>query len=318
MSNVRALLITKFGAPPEVRDVETPVPGEGETLLRLLAAGLNPVDLAIGSGRFYMPLPQPPFVAGGEAVAEVVSSTRFAAGTHVWVLQQHGSFADVFTCSDSTLVPVPDGVTPSVAVAMGIAGLAGWMSVRSRGELRAGETVLVLGASGAVGQVAIQAARLGGAGRIVAAMRNPDGTDRARALGAHAVVLLGGEDDTKSLQAACLPGATLVVDTLWGAPIVAALPALAPRARIVQVGGGASPIVEFPAGPLRGGRIDIRGFSVFNERQSDLAQSFQELAAAAGRGEVVMPIEKIPLADGAEAWARQAAGTGGVKLVLIP
>ena len=318
MSKVRALVVTKFGDPPEMRDVDTPSPGEGEAVLRLLAAGLNPVDLAIGSGRFYMPLPQPPFVAGCEAVAEVVSSSRFAPGTHVWTLQQTGTFAETYTCPESALVPVPEGVSPSTAVATGIAGLAGWMAVRSRGEVRSGETVLVLGASGAVGQIAIQAARLSGAGRIVAAMRNPDGSERARRLGAHAVVALGGEDDTSALQAACLPGATLLIDTLWGAPIVAAIPALAPRARIIQVGGGAGPIVEFPAGPLRGGRIDIRGFSVFNERQSDLALSFQELASAAGRGEVVMPIEEVPLGDGPVAWARQAAGTGGVKLVLVP
>ena len=318
MPTVRALVITEFGAPPELGQVETASAQDGQAVLRLLAGGLNPVDLAIGSGRFYMKLPQPPFVAGGEAVAEVVSSSRFPAGTRVWALQQTGSFAEVFTCADAALVEVPDGVAPSVAVAMGIAGLAGWMAVRNRGELRAGETVLVLGASGAVGQVAIQAARLGGAGRIVAAMRNPDGEERARSLGAHAVVTLGSGDDTSALQAACLPGATLVIDTLWGAPIVAALPALAPRARIVQVGGGAGPIVEFPAGPLRGGRIDIRGFSVFNERQADLAESFQELAAAAGREEVVVPTEEVALADGPSAWARQAAGTGGVKLVLVP
>lgn len=318
MPKVRALVITAFDGPPEVRQLDPPDVTPGRSILRLLAGGLNPVDLAIGSGRFYMPVPDPPFVAGGEAVAEVVSSSRFPAGARVWALQQTGSFAEVFSCPDDALVPVPDGVDPAVAVGMGIAGLAGWMSVHNRGEIRGGETVLVLGAGGVVGQVAVQAARAGGAGRIVAAMRNVAGADRARDLGAHAVVALGGADDADRLADACAEGANLVIDTLWGDPMVAALRALAPRARIVQVGNGAGPVVAFPAGPLRGGRIDIRGFSVFNERHADLAAAFDDLARAAGAGDVIVAHETVPLAEGPAAWARQAAGTGGTKLVLVP
>lgn len=313
-----ALLVPAFGEPPALRRVPPPEARPGMALIRLRAAGLNPADLAIGAGRFYLPLPDPPFVAGCEAVGEVIVSERHPAGARVWCLQPTGCFAEEFACPEDGVVPVPDGVSDAIAAAMGVAGLAGWMPVRERGGLRPGETVLVLGASGAVGQVAIQAARLGGAARVVAVVRSEAGAERAREAGADVAVVAGSRDDAGAIRNASEGGVDLVVDTLWGDPVVAALGALRPRARIVQVGSGAGPTVAFPAGPLRGGRIDIRGFSVFSEQPADVARSFLELASVAGRGEVRLAVEEVPLREGAAAWARQAAGTGGVKLVLVP
>jgi NADPH2:quinone reductase len=315
---VRAAVVERLGEPPVVREVPAPSAGPGRAVVRLLAAALNPVDLAIGAGRFYGPLPTPPYVAGAEAVGEVVEGARIAPGTRVWCLGPgSGCFAERFAAAEDHLVPVPDGVPDALAAALGIAGLAGWMPVRHRGGLRAGETVLVLGASGSVGQIAIQAAVLGGAGRVVAAARSQAGLARARALGAAATVTLGGGDDAAALRAACAPGADLLIDPLWGPPALAALGALAARARIVQVGGAAAPTVALPAGPFRGGRLDLRGFSVFTEARGDLAAAYRELAEAAAAGAVRLDVEQVPLAEAAAAWARQGAGRDP-KLVLVP
>ena len=314
----RALVIPEAGAPPEVREVPVLEPGPGQSLIRLRAAALNPVDLAIASGRFYMPVPAPPYVAGAEAVGEVERSAAHAPGTRVWALTTTGAFADRFVADDDTLVPVPEGPDDATAVAMGIAGLAGWMAVRDRGRLAPGERVLVLGASGVLGQVAIRAAVTGGASLIVAAARDPEGLDRARALGATGAVRLGGDDDAAALRAACAPGVDLVVDPLWGEPVVAALGALAARGRVVQVGNAAGPTAALVAGPLRGRRIDVLGFGIYSEAFADVARAYVALAAAAGRGEVRVPIEVGALADGPAAWARQAAGAHGHKLVLVP
>jgi NADPH2:quinone reductase len=313
-----ALVVPAFGETPVVREVAPRRPGPGEAQVRLRAAGVNPADIAIAAGRFYLPLPEPPFVAGCEAVGEIVSSDRHPEGARVWCLQPAGCFSEVFPCPEDGIVPVPDAVDDDVAVAMGVAGLAGWMPVRDRGQLGAGETVLVLGASGVAGQVAMQAARVGGAGRVVGAVRSHSSASRARAAGADATVVLGGADDATAIRDATGGGADLVVDTLWGDPIVAALASLRPGGRIVQVGNGASPTVAFPAGPLRGGRLDIRGFSVFSESPEERARAYVALAGAAARGEIAVPTERIPLADGPSAWARQMAGSGGVKLVLVP
>ena len=318
MSTCRAVVVPALGRSPEVREVDAPSSRPGRALVRLRAAGLNPVDLAIGAGRFYMPLPDPPFVAGVEAVGEVLESQAHPVGTRVWCLQVTGCFSEAISVPEERLVPVPEGVDDATAAGLGVAGLAGWMPVHARGGVTAGETVLVIGASGVVGQVAIQSARAGGAGRIVAATRSPGGAERAKGSGADVAVALGGADDAAALRAACGDGADLVIDTLWGEPIVAALGALSPRARIVQVGSGAGQTAALPAGPLRGGRIDIRGFSVFSESDRDRADSYRDLVEAAGRGEIRLATETVPLAEAPDACRRLAAGTGGAKLVLVP
>ena len=127
-------------------------------------------------------------------------------------------------------MPVPGDVDPALAGALGIAGLAGWLPVAVRAPVQEGETVLVLGATGTVGLVAMQGARLLGAGRVVAAGRRPEALERARRLGADAVVSLDEDDLAAALREACGgDGPSLVVDPLWGEPVVAAARAAAPR-----------------------------------------------------------------------------------------
>lgn len=282
------------------------------------AAGLNPVDIAIASGRFYLPLPDLPFTAGAEAVGEVVSSATVPAGTRVWCLPVTGAFAELVSAPESSLAPLPTGLDESLAAALGVAGLAAWMPVHHRGGgLSAGEIVVVLGAGGVVGQVAVQAARMGGAGRVVAVARSASGRERALALGAD-VALPTGPRLPESLREACPGGADLVVDTLWGDSAAAAIAALRTGGRLVQVGNAESPSMEVVAGPLRGRRIDLLGFSVLVEDPAGVRSAYAELAEAAVRGQVTLDLETVPLADAPSAWERQIAGTGGRKLILVP
>ena len=302
-----------------MEEAPAPTAAPGESLVRVLATPLNPVDIAIASGRFYMPLPDPPFVAGAEAVGEVVSDGRYPAGTRVWCLLTTGGFGETFAVRDDRLVPVPDEIDDALAAALGIAGLAGWMPVRERGALVPGETVVVLGASGVVGQVAVQAARAGGAGRVVAVARSASGRERALGLGAD-VALATGEALAGELGEACGGGADLVIDTLWGDSAAAAIGAMGRGGRLVQVGNAESPMMPMVAGPLRGRRLDIRGFSVMVEEPAELARAYGELTAAVVRGalEVDLHIEEVPFGDAPAAWERQIAGTAGRKLVVVP
>lgn len=311
-------MVPARGEDPEPREVAEPTRGPGEALVRVLAAPVNPVDLAIASGRFYMPVPDPPYVPGAELVGEVVASERLPEGTHVWALTLAGGMGERAAVPEDALVAVPDDLDPLMAGAIGIAGLAGWIAVRGRGELRPGERVLVLGASGVVGQSAVQAAVGGRAGRIVAAARGEDGRRRALALGAHAVVDLGAADLAAAYREAVGAPADLVVDTLWGPPLGAALAVLARGGRVVQVGSSAAAEAAIPAGPLRGGRIDIRGLSVFSEDPVDVADAYHEAAVAAAAGRLRLEVETVALGDGPLAWRRLAAGAAGVKLVLVP
>ncbi len=314
---MKAVVLDAWGQTPVVRDVDEPTAELGEALLRLRAAGLNPVDLAIASGRFYGATPEPPFTLGAEVVGQVVYSERFAVGTRVWCLTTTGGFGEYVCAPEELLVPVPDGISDEVAAAIGIAGLAGWMSVLERGELRPGETVLVLGASGVVGQVAVQAARSHGARRIIAVARTKEGLERALALGAHWFVPLDEGDIAKELRDACAPGADLVIDMVWGTPVLAAFEAARARCRFVQVGNAAGATASITGGSLRGGRLDIRGFSVFTEDPADVARAYGELAQAVLSGAVSLQVEPLSLGEAPIAWARQASGTAGRKLVLV-
>ena len=314
---MRALSLVEWGATPVATEVPAPVATPGHALVRVRAAALNPVDLSVASGRFYLPIPDPPFVPGAEVVGEVVVDGIHPAGTRVWCLILTGGFAEVVAVPSERMVPVPDAISDELAVALGVAGLAGWMPVRERGALVAGETVVVLGASGVVGQIAVRAARAGGAGRIVAVARRAEGRERALALGAD-VALPTGEGLAEALREACGDGADVVVDTLWGDSAAAAIGACALGARIVQVGNAESPVMAMVAGPLRGRRLDLRGFSVLVEEPAEIARAYRELTAAVVDGslDVDLEIEALPLGEAPAAWERQAAGTAGRKLVI--
>ena len=313
---MRAASIVEWGAAPVVGEVAEPAAAPGRALVRVRAAGLNPVDLAIASGRFYLPLPAPPFVAGAECMGEVVSSATLPAGTRVWCQPVTGGFAELVSVAEESLAPVPDGLDDVTAGGLGIAGLAGWMPVRQRGRLAPGETVVVLGAGGAVGRVAIQAARLGGARWVVAVARSAAGREAALSLGAD-VALPTGPELAGRLREACGGGADLVVDALWGDSAGAAIGALRRGGRLVQVGNAENPVLQVVAGPLRGGLIDLLGFSVIAEDPAIVARAYRELAGVVLAGEISVEAEAVPLADAPAAWVRQAGGSGGRKLVLV-
>ncbi|MGD9573306.1 MAG: zinc-binding alcohol dehydrogenase family protein [Thermoleophilia bacterium] len=314
---MRALSIAEAGAAPVAADLPPPEPGPGDALVQVSRAAINPVDLAIASGRFPLPVPSPPYVPGAEVVGEVLRSEMLPPGTRVWGIGLTGGCAEVAVVPDDKLVPVPEGVGDDLAVALGIAGLAGWMPVLDRGALVPGETVVVLGAGGAVGQVAVQAARSAGAGRVVAAARSAGGRERALVLGADAAVATG-DGLAEALRAECPDGADLVIDPLWGASAVAALSCLSPRGRLVQVGNAESPVADVAAAALRFGLLDIRGFSVLVEDPARVRSAYAEIAAAALEGEVAMLVETVPLGEGPAAWARQASGAGGIKAAVDP
>jgi NADPH:quinone reductase-like Zn-dependent oxidoreductase len=314
---VRALIVPERGAAPEPADVPEPVPEPGRALVAVRAAALNPVDLAIAAGRFYMDVPDPPYVPVAEAAGEVVASAAHPAGTPVWCLSMTGGLAELVSAPEDAVVPLPPGLGFPLAAGLGVAGLAGWMPVRDRGALVPGETVIVLGAGGTVGQVAIQAARDGGAARVVGVARSAGGRERAVTAGAD-VALPTGPGLAGELGEACRDGADLVIDALWGEAAVAAIGVLRAGSRIVQIGSAAGPTAEVAAGPFRGGRLDLRGFSVFSEPPAGRARGYRALAEAAGRGAVSMSLAEIPLAEAPAAWARVASGAAGQKLIAVP
>jgi NADPH2:quinone reductase len=204
-------------------------------------------------------------------------------------------------------------------VSLGIAGLAAWLGLEWRGKLRVGETVLVLGASGVVGQIAVQAARLLGAGRVVAAARSEEALQRAQnELGADAVVKLTEDDDlTERYREAAGGDVNLVVDPIWGPAAVASLEALGEDGRLVQIGNAAAVETTVPARPIRTSIRSIIGHTNFSAPQELKRDAFLTMCRHAAAGELTVPVEEVPLDQIEEAWRRQAGGPHH-KLVIRP
>ena len=307
---MRAAQVTELGRPPTVGEAPEPVAADGEVVLDVLAVPLNPLDIAVANGRFYGGHPPLPYIPGCEAVG------RTADGGLVWAFgpglgtTRNGCAAERVPVQSSTLGAVPGAAAPAPAAALGIAGLAGWMPVASRAPVQPGETVLVLGATGTSGLVALQAAKLLGAGRVVAAGRDEEGLRRAERVGADAVVRLDADDLVSAFREACGgDGPTLVVDPLWGPPAEAAVEAAAPGARIVQYGQSAGPTATLASAVVRGKQLSILGYSDFALPPDVKQAEYRRLVEHVTAGD-------IQLDDVASAWERQAAGAG-TKLVLV-
>lgn len=310
---MRAAVLHEYGA-PSAGEFQEPVAGPEQAVVEVLAAGVNPVDVAISAGRFYAGKPPLPSVAGREGVGTL-------DGKHVYFdapIAPFGSMAERALVDPRSTYPVPDGLDEGVGVALGISGLAAWLALTWRAQLKEGEHVLVLGASGVLGQIAVQAAKLLGAARVVAAARSAEGLERCLALGADAAVRLGEPDDlSAALAAAAEDRIDVVIDPLFGEPFVAAVNAASFGARLVQIGAGAGAEAMIPSAPIRGKMLVLMGHTNFAAPPEVKREAYRRMADFAAKGEIVVDVDRIPLDQVAEAWERLAAGSHR-KLVLVP
>jgi NADPH:quinone reductase-like Zn-dependent oxidoreductase len=292
---VRAARLHELGGAPRVDEIDEP--GEGR-VLAVTTAALNPVDIAIGNGRFYGGSPEPPYVIGSEAVGQT------GDGRRLWY-RARGTMAERVTVANAEdAVEIPDGVSNELAVACGIAGLTGWLAVSWRARVTPDDTVLVLGASGSLGATAVQGAKALGARRVIGAARHIEAVPEA----ADEVVKLDGSEE--------LPEATVVIDGLWGEPAERALAAAATGVRFVHLGQSAGSGSTLQSGWVRGKVANILGHSLFSTPPDVLASAYRELCEHAREGRIRFELETYPLDRIAEAWARQASGSPGAKIVI--
>ena len=313
---MRAVVAAGLDAPPALAEFPDPQPAEGRSIVRVLAAGLNPVDVVIAGGRFpFRPL-TPPAVLGHEGVGGLPDGRR------VYFEQPpepYGSFAEWAPVDETAVFPVPPELDPAFAVALGVAGMAAWLALDYRAHLVLGETVLVLGATGAVGQLAVQVARLLGAGRVVATARDAAAAEVASRLGGDAVVRLdafGGLE--AALRRAAPDGYDVVVDLLWGDLISRVIEVCRPGTRLVQVGSAAGQTALVTASAFRNRGLVLLGHSNFQTPPWERRVAYAELTHHAAAGELSIEVERIALADFEMAWERLKRGGLRRKLVLVP
>lgn len=318
---MRSAIVHQPGMLPRPGETDAPSPGQGEALVAVSAAALNPVEIRVAAGAMG-PL-DVPYVPGLEGVGTVVSSARIQAGTrvrfesHLPGFGKNGALAEQVAVDEETLIPLPDAVPTEVAAALGVVGITAELAL-DRAGMKPGDRVCVLGATGGVGQMTLQLARLRGAGAVVAVGRDRATLDELTTMGATEVVSLmevSSDGLTEAIAQAAGGAVEVVVDTLWGAPAMSALGALAEEGRLVNVGNSAGTDVNLPLGTMRRFRSAVIGLSSGWAPIADKVAAYRRVLDAVASGEVTVKHEVIPLADVGEAWKRQASSPHR-KLVL--
>jgi len=318
---MRAAVLRELGKPPRVEEFPEPTPGEGEVLVHVTAAALKPVDRQMASGKHYASPRELPIVCGVDGAGRVDGVGRvFFGGPR----RPYGSMAERTVVRKAQCFPVPDTVDDDTAAAIINPGVSAWLSLKHAAKLTPGETVLILGATGVTGKLAVQIARLLGAGRVVAAGRNKSVLASLHEMGADAAIPLDSDRQEliEGFRREAGRGFDVVIDYLWGSPTEALLAAISrsefaaagPETRLVEVGESAGPTITLPAAVLRSAAVTIRGTAGIPPPDV-LAAALQAVMSGAASGKLRIETERVPLADIETAWERDA---GGRRPVVIP
>ena len=308
--------VMESGERPVYGSFAEPQATPGTRVVEVRAAALTGLDRNIARRLHYFTMPDGPFVIGREGVARDGDGRRIYFNVNAPVAP-FGSMAERALIDPKFSFPVPDGIADDVAAALGNAGLAAWLALSWRARVRPGETVLILGATGVSGLIAVTAAKRLGAGRVVAAGRNRAALARARGLGADATVELAAGDLAAAYRDAAGGSVDVVIDFVCGAPGEAALEVLGFRGRLVHVGTMAGQNLNVRVAAIRRTCADVLGFAYYHPPIEVQAQAYAELARLAAAGEIALDIETRPLAEIAAAWDARAAGNRR-RQVLIP
>jgi putative PIG3 family NAD(P)H quinone oxidoreductase len=320
---MRAIAI-RGGAGPaealELVELPTPEPGPGEILVRVAAAGVNRPDLVQRLGA-YPPPPGAPATLGLEIAGEVVRGAgRWAAGDKVCALLGGGGYAEYAVVDARHALPVPKGLDLTQAAALPETVFTVWANVFEHGALKAGETLLVHGATSGIGTTAIQMAKAGGA-TVIATTRGAAKAQAARDLGADLAIDTTTEDFGAAAKA--FGGVDVVLDMVGGPYLDGNLAALKTGGRIVYIAAQAGPVIEVPVFRLMQKRATLTG-SLLRPRDADekarLAAEVERVVWPWVEAEQVRPqVDRtFPLAEAAAAHALLESGTHVGKVVLIP
>lgn len=317
-----AAVLQELGKPPRYQQFREPDAREGEVIVQVAAAALKSVDRQLASGSHYASPRELPVVCGSDGVGRLSDGQRVFFG---------GPRAPFGTMAQQTVVrrafcfPVPDGLDDETAAALPNPGVSAWLSLTYRAKLQPGENLLILGATGVTGQLAVRIARLLGAGRIVAAGRNPAVLGKLEKHGADATIQLAAPAEDLARAFAHESGESgfqVVLDYLWGRPTEIFLSAIARKefavikseTRLVQVGESAGPTISLPAAVLRSAAITILGTAGIPPHEV-LADALQKVMKHGASGELPVDTVRVPLADVENAWTVEQNGR---RPVVIP
>jgi NADPH:quinone reductase-like Zn-dependent oxidoreductase len=317
---MKAAVIHAFGQPPRFEDFPEPTAGEGEVGVNVRAAGLHPLVRALASGshdRSTNVLPQIPGIDGVGSLDD---------GTRVYFSlprPPYGTMAERCVVLRERIFPIPDRLDDLTAAAFFNPAQSSWLAL-TRAQLAKGETVLILGATGVAGKLAVQIAKRLGAGKVIALGRNAQVLSELPRLGADVTISLN-QPDQELIEAivkeASPTGIHVILDYLWGRPTEAVLAAIArqdvpqgaPSVRLIDLGQMAGATITLAASVLRSSGLLISGSGLTIER---LREAMPQLIAEAASGTLRIETEPVPLAQIEAGWQRQTPDNR--RLVVLP
>jgi len=320
---MKAAVLRELGKAPGCADFAEPVAGDGEALVRVRAASLKAIDKQLASGKHYASPRELPVVCGTDGVGDFEDGTRvFFGGCR----KPFGAMAERSVVPRAFCFPVPEGLDDQTAAALPNPGVSAWLSLLHRAKVAAGETVLILGATGVTGQLSVQIAKAAGAGRVIAAGRDEKALAKARELGADETIGLSmAKENVKEAFAAEIAngGIDVVIDYLWGEPTELLLSAMtkpefaaiSKETRLLQVGESAGPAITLPAAVLRSTALTILGTAGIPP-MALLTEAMQQVLGRGARGELRIETEGIGLDEIAGAWERKTASGRRIVVVL--
>ncbi len=302
---MKATIITGPGIAPIYADFDRPQPQGNEQRLRVSASALSHLTRGRASGHHYSADNRFPFVPGVDGVG------RRDDGSRVYFAMPRAPFGAMAeeTVVDAThCVPVPDELDDVTAAALANPGMSSWAALRHRARLSPGETVLINGATGVSGKLAIGIARHLGAGRIIATGRNPVALEALKEIGADETISLADGETESHLRKHFSDGVDVVLDYLWGESargILIAGAKFGPDARpirFVQIGSMGGDEIALPAAALRSSAIEMMGSGIGSVSLENLIGSIGDMLAVAHTAGLTIATQSVPLSEVAAGW----------------
>lgn len=320
---MHAAIVTSFDTDPHYGEFAEPVAGDGEVMVKVSAAGLHQIVRSLAKGTHYGSTGLLPFIPGVDGVGRLEDGTRVYFGAS---RPPYGTFAERAATARAVCWPVPEGLDDVTIAGMTNPGMSSWAALTARAKLVAGESVLILGATGTSGQLAVQIAKRLGARRVVAVGRNAEALEKTKALGADATISLMEESGALGdafRRELTGDGVDVVLDYLWGAPAESLLGAIAqkglshaaPRIRYIQIGGTAGPTISLAAATLRSSGLEMLGSGFGSVSMEGIRTAIAAFHAEAVKRPFTVDVKAVALGDVEALWNSPEQGA---RLVFQP
>jgi NADPH:quinone reductase-like Zn-dependent oxidoreductase len=315
---MKAAVVMEAGRAPVYGDFKDPRPAAGKGIIEVTASALSHVTRSRASGAHYTSQGELPFVPGidGTGVTETGERVYFFLPEH-----PYGGLAQRCLVDSHHCVSLPQGLDETLAAAIAIPGMSSWAALLERAQLRAGETVLINGATGTSGRLAIQIAKHLGAGKVIATGRRL--SDDLRGLGADVIVELVEDRDAlaESFEQVFKEGVDIVLDYLWGISAETLMMAAAKAGpegvpiRYVEIGAMSGRDITLPSAALRSSGLQLMGSGIASVPLPRLLQAVKGVIQTALSAGLKAAIRPVPLADINRVWSSLETES---RLVLIP